>query len=119
MKNSNFFVVFIGSICFAFSANTLAQNTAAVFSPKRGVVCDKYICADKKGVSKSLTNQYLGAKKAKQAFSQGDFDTSAFTFSNGVFCDTTTKLCHENKFFENGHRSRVDKKMTDKIFKNR
>ncbi|EPL1195398.1 YcgJ family protein, partial [Acinetobacter baumannii] len=23
------------------------------------------------------------------------------------------------KFFENGHRSRVDKKMTDKIFKNR
>ncbi|EPK3627365.1 YcgJ family protein, partial [Acinetobacter baumannii] len=24
-----------------------------------------------------------------------------------------------NKFFENGHRSRVDKKMTDKIFKNR
>ncbi|MBC6801485.1 hypothetical protein CKK05_17345, partial [Acinetobacter baumannii] len=26
MKNSNFFVVFIGSICFAFSANTLAQN---------------------------------------------------------------------------------------------
>ncbi|HHP0777545.1 TPA: YcgJ family protein, partial [Acinetobacter baumannii] len=22
-------------------------------------------------------------------------------------------------FFENGHRSRVDKKMTDKIFKNR
>ncbi|HFF5006333.1 TPA: YcgJ family protein, partial [Acinetobacter baumannii] len=55
----------------------------------------------------------------KQAFSQGDFDTSAFTFSNGVFCDTTTKLCHVNKFFENGHRSRVDKKMTDKIFKNR
>ena len=61
MKNSNFFCCFIGSICFAFSANTLAQNTAAVFSPKRGVVCDKYICADKKGVSKSLTNQYLGA----------------------------------------------------------
>ncbi|EPE3384658.1 YcgJ family protein, partial [Acinetobacter baumannii] len=26
MKNSNFFVVFIGSICFTFSANTLAQN---------------------------------------------------------------------------------------------
>ncbi len=68
MKNSNFFVVFIGSICFTFSANTLAQNITAVFSPKRGVVCDKYICADKKGVSKSLTNQYLGAKKAKQAF---------------------------------------------------
>ncbi|SUU03693.1 putative signal peptide-containing protein [Acinetobacter baumannii] len=95
LKNEKFyfFVVFIGSICFAFSANTLAQNTAAVFSPKRGVVCDKYICADKKGVSKSLTNQYLGAKKAKQAFSQGDFDTSAFTFSNGVFCDTTRLCC--------------------------
>ncbi len=84
MKNSNFFVVFIGSICFTFSANTLAQNITAVFSPKRGVVCDKYICADKKGVSKSLTNQYLGAKKAKQAFSQGDFDTSAFTSSSNV-----------------------------------
>ncbi|KNY38053.1 YcgJ family protein, partial [Acinetobacter baumannii] len=87
-----------------------------------GALCISNLCAtkpDKKGVSKSLTNQYLGAKKAKQAFSQGDFDTSAFTFSNGVFCDTTTKLCHVNKFFENGHRSRVDKKMTDKIFKNR
>ncbi|MEX5394472.1 YcgJ family protein [Acinetobacter baumannii] len=119
MKNSNFFVVFIGYICFTFSENTFAKNTTAVFSHNRGVVCDKYICADKKGVSKTLTNQYLGAKKAKQAFSQGDFDTSAFTFSNGVFCDTTTKLCHVNKFFENGHRSRVDKKMTDKIFKNR
>ncbi|WP_318654336.1 YcgJ family protein [Acinetobacter baumannii] len=102
MKNSNFFVVFIGSICFAFSANTLAQNTAAVFSPKRGVVCDKYICADKKGVSKSLTNQYLGAKKAKQAFSQGDFDTSAFTFSNGVFCDTTA-LLHKDLKVKTSH----------------
>ncbi|KNY37789.1 YcgJ family protein, partial [Acinetobacter baumannii] len=50
MKNSNFFVVFIGSICFTFSANTLAQNITAVFSPKRGVVCDKYICADKKAL---------------------------------------------------------------------
>lgn len=54
MKNSNFFIVFIGSICFAFSANTLAQNTTAVFSPKRGAVCDKYICADKKGVFQNL-----------------------------------------------------------------
>ncbi|MFY0033370.1 YcgJ family protein, partial [Acinetobacter baumannii] len=80
-----------------------------------GALCISNLCATKP----SLTNQYLGAKKAKQAFSQGDFDTSAFTFSNGVFCDTTTKLCHVNKFFENGHRSRVDKKMTDKIFKNR
>lgn len=52
-----------------------------------------------KGSFKSLTNQYLGAK-SKTSFSQGDFDTSAFTFSNGVFCDTTTKLCHVNKFLK-------------------
>ncbi|MCL8349428.1 YcgJ family protein, partial [Acinetobacter baumannii] len=66
MKNSNFFVVFIGSVCFAFSANTLAHTTAAGFSPTRVVVCDQYICADRQCASKYFTNQYLGAKPAKQ-----------------------------------------------------
>nr|WP_307878628.1 YcgJ family protein [Acinetobacter seifertii] len=28
----------------------MAKNNSGVFSPQKGVICDKYICADKKGI---------------------------------------------------------------------
>lgn len=101
------------------SSAAIAKTSSSVYSPTKGVICDKYICADKKGISKKLTAKYLGTYKANKAFSQGDFDTSAFTLSNGVFCDTKTKLCHVDRYFENGHRSKIDRKMTDRLFKNK
>jgi len=110
------FLNLIGCTCLIISSSVIAKTSISVFSPKKGVICDKYICADKKGVSKSLTAKYLGTKKASKAFSQSNFDTSAFTLSNGVFCDTNTKRCHVDRYFENGHRSKVDKSMTDKLF---
>ncbi|MEG2359388.1 YcgJ family protein [Acinetobacter sp.] len=95
----------------------VAKTSGSVFSPKKGVICDAYICADQKGVSKPLTVRYLGKSKANRAFSQGSFDVTAFTLSNGVFCDTKTKLCHADRYFDqNGKRSKVDKNMTDKLF---
>lgn len=117
VKISKTLLSLIGCTCLMLSPAAMAKTSASVYSPKKGVICDKYICADKKGVSKKLTAKYLGTNKANKAFSQGDFDTLAFTFSNGVFCDTKTKLCHVDRYFENGHRSKVDRKMTDKLFK--
>lgn len=46
-----------------------------------------YICADASGVSKRLTEKFLGKAAVTKLFSQSTFDTSEFTFANGVFCD--------------------------------
>lgn len=119
MKISKTLLSVVGFACFMVSSAAMAKTSSSIYSPKKGVICDKYICADKKGVSKKLTAKYLGTYKANKAFSQGDFDTSAFTLSNGVFCDTKTKLCHVDRYFENGHRSKIDRTMTDKLFKNK
>ncbi|EPF80645.1 YcgJ family protein [Acinetobacter rudis] len=99
------------------SATSFAKTTNALKSPATGVVCDKYICADQKGVSKTLTTQYLGKKQANKAFSQGEFDTTQFTFANGVFCDTKTQLCHVDRYFEGeNQRSAVEPKTTKLLF---
>ena len=99
------------------STTSFAKTTTALKSPVAGVVCDKYICADQKGVSKTLTAKYLGKKQANKAFSQGEFDTSAFTFANGVFCDTNTRLCHVDRYFEaKDQRSAVEPKTTKLLF---
>ena len=117
MKTAKIFLSLTAAACFCASAMAVAKTSGSVFSPKKGVICDTYICADQKGVSKPLTVRYLGKSKANRAFSQGSFDVTAFTLSNGVFCDTKTKLCHADRYFDqNGKRSKVDKNMTDKLF---
>lgn len=101
-------------ICSTVSS---AKTTPVLKNPVAGVLCDKYICADKTGVSKTLTAKYLGKRQAKKVFSQGEFDTSAFTFANGVFCDTKTKLCHVDRYFYVGNkRSAVEPKATKQLF---
>ncbi|MNR85127.1 Fels-1 Prophage Protein-like protein [compost metagenome] len=102
---------------FICGTASFAKTAQMLKNPVAGVLCDKYICADKNGVSKSLTAKYLGQRQAKKVFSQGEFDTSAFTFANGVFCDTKTKLCHVDRYFDTGSkRSAVDTKTTKKLF---
>ncbi len=119
MKISKGLLSLISYAYLIISFPAIAKTSTSLVSPKKGVICDQYICVDKKGVSKSLTAQYLGTKKANKVFSQGNFDRSAFTFSNGVFCDTNTKRCHVDRYFDNGHRSKVDKKITDQLFNNK
>ena len=99
MKISKTLLSVIGCTCFMLSSVAMAKTSSSVYSPKKGVICDKYICADKKGVSKKLTAKYLGTPKANRAFSHDDFDTSAFTLSNCVFCDTKSKLCLVDRYF--------------------
>lgn len=86
-------------------------------TPAPGVVCDKYICADKNGVSRVLTKKYIGSVAAKKAFGQGAFDTTQFTFANGIFCDTKEKACHVDRYFDNnGKRSKIHADITAKLF---
>lgn len=109
--------IILASGLVMLSTTSFAKTTTALKSPKAGVVCDQYICADQKGVSKTLTAQYLGKKQANKAFAQGDFDTSAFTFANGVFCDTNTKLCHVDRYFSaKDQRSAIEPKTTKLLF---
>lgn len=62
-----------------------AAQPEALRSPRVGVLCDRYFCADSRGISRPLTEQYLGRTVAKRLFSQGDFDLTQFTFANGIF----------------------------------
>lgn len=75
-------------------------------NPAPGVLCDKTICADEHGVSVALTTKYLGQKQGNKLTAAGKFDTSAFTFRGGLFCDTTERLCRDDRYFgTDGKRS--------------
>ncbi|TCM65789.1 Fels-1 prophage protein [Acinetobacter calcoaceticus] len=103
-------------LVFSVSAQSFAAPKAALKSPQAGVLCDKYICADQNGLSKPLTTKYLGAAKAKNISSGEDFDSTRFTFANGIFCDTNTRLCHVDRYFSEGKPSAVSKTYTAKLF---
>jgi hypothetical protein len=53
---------------------------------------------------------------ATKLFSQGAFDTTEFTFVNGVFCDTKERICHKDRYFDNGRRSATDVRTTAILF---
>lgn len=53
------------------------------------------MCAEANGVSKGLTEKLLGKTADTRLFSQDTFDTSEFTFANGVFCDTKERACRK------------------------
>ncbi|WP_309300358.1 YcgJ family protein [Yokenella regensburgei] len=49
---------------------------------------------------------------------QGAFDCTAFTFANGVYCDTKEKVCRKDRYFgADGKLSgAIDKKTTALLF---
>ncbi|WP_212023959.1 YcgJ family protein [Citrobacter portucalensis] len=80
--------------------------TTGLNSPAPGVLCDKTICADEHGLSVALTTKYLGKQQAEILAAAGQFDTSAFTFRGGLFCDTNERLCRDDRYFgTDGKRS--------------
>ncbi|WP_265664501.1 YcgJ family protein [Verminephrobacter aporrectodeae] len=95
-----------------------AGRRAALRAPEPGVLCDRYVCANDQGISRSLTEKYLGKKTATKLFSQGDFDLTEFTFANGIFCDTKERLCRRDRYYgADGKRSgAVSGKYTKKLF---
>jgi uncharacterized protein len=91
-------------------------NHGSVFSPERGVVCDKKsgFCADAYGISLGMTKDFLG-KKQQDTWSKRitkDFDTTAFTMSNKVFCDTNVRTCYSSKL-----KDKVDHYFTNRLFR--
>jgi hypothetical protein len=80
-----------------------AAAPAGVYSPAKGVLCDKPsgFCADGTGISASWTEQYLGAEAARklaQAMGDGkNFDDSVFTLSNRVHCEIKAQVCTRSK----------------------
>lgn len=80
-----------------------AAEAATIFSPDQGVLCDKKggFCVDSQGLSATLTTQWLGAKAGKKLTKMmsenPDMDTTSFTMSNGMHCETRERMCTVNK----------------------
>lgn len=114
----NIKLIFPAIALFLLTACTSTEEDPNVLNnPSKGILCDQYICADQKGVSIGLTEHYLGSEQAKAIMKGGKFDTSAMTFSNGVFCDTKVKLCYVDRYFDaGGERSAISQKYTEELF---
>jgi hypothetical protein len=96
-----------------------AKQRATIQSPASGVLCDRYVCANDKGISRELTEKYLGKEAAaNEVFTSSDIDLTEFTFANGIFCDVKERLCREDRYYgANGQRTgAVSKKYTNALF---
>ena len=86
-----------------------------VYSPQKGVLCDKKVtlCADVYGLSAGITELYFGKKAAAPAIKKlaNISDKTVFTFSNGLHCKTDKKECYVDKY-----SSKVDKASTIALF---
>lgn len=112
------FAVLSVALFSATSATPARADADAVFSPARGVVCDPYMCADQKGISFGLTASYLGDEAENKLLSQGDFDLTEFTFTNGIFCDVKERLCREDRYYgaDDKRSGAVSEKYTAMLF---
>lgn len=77
-----------------------------VFSPERGVVCDREgnFCADGTGLSASWTEQFMGAEAAHNIASA---DQSEWVYHNGVECILASRSCtHQGKIDKSSKKIR-------------
>jgi len=88
--------------------------SAKVYSPQHGVICDTKagFCSDAYGISIAITEDILGAragKKISKMINGPYFDSSSFTMSNGLSCDTHRKVCKRSKWdnYADAHWSSV------------
>lgn len=86
-----------------------------VFSPAKGVICDRQagFCADGTGISMSFTEQYLGADAAHKFIKQmeGGYDDQNYVLMNGISCQTQKQKCFKTKYSEE-----VAGKLTKRLF---
>ena len=87
----------------------------SVYSPEQGILCDSQsgFCTDSTGISLGYTKEYLGQKNQDTWSNRisGDYDTTRFSFSNSIYCDTNARKCWTNKYKES-----VDYYYTGKLF---
>ena|SRR5438445_777532 len=113
-------ILFSLVLLLAASANLAhAGKSTALRSPEAGVLCDRYMCANNKGVSRELTEKHLGKKAVTRLFAQGDFDRTEFTFVNGIFCDIKEQLCRKDRYYgvEGKRSGAVSEKYTKLLFR--
>lgn len=120
MKMVKMVLLLVPAVLMA-SAIAKQDGAAVPYSPEQGVLCDQYFCADSNGISFVLTKRYAGSAQLKKLESMGDFDRTAFTYSNGIFCDVNEKLCRQDRFFGvDGKRSgAVNQHFTQILFGSR
>ena len=107
------------SVAALLAVSAQARTPARLKSPVSGVLCDRYVCANDKGLSRALTETYLGKKAAaNEVFTSSNVDLTEFTFANGIFCDVKERLCREDRYYgANGQRfGAVSKKYTTLLF---
>ncbi len=95
----------VGMGMVAYTTQISAQTLKL---PKRGVLCDEYVCVASNGVSKKLTAQYLGQQRSNKIVTKNAVDMRAFVFSNGLYCDTDAQLCYVNRYFDHHGQRTVD-----------
>jgi hypothetical protein len=96
------------------------QNTkkgGSVYFPQRGIVCDKKagFCADASGISMGYTKEYLGqaAQDKMMGYIKKDhMETESYTMSNGIYCESASKACYNNKWKE-----KIDSYYTNMLFR--
>jgi hypothetical protein len=94
---------------------SISVHAQPLNSPKQGVLCDQYVCADKNGVSPSLTGNYLDQTRA--IVNDNHTDESQFTFSDGTFCDTNEQICYQDRYFNSdGSRGAINQYATQRLF---
>ena len=103
-------------VSMGLSGATLAASLdKSVYSPMKGVICDKKsnLCADEYGLSIRATQHFMGNKSAELAHKKlsGLSDASVFTLSNGLHCKAKLKQCYIGK-----HSNTVDMKSTNALF---
>lgn len=109
----------VAALLAASAMSAQASTPARLKSPASGVLCDRYVCANDKGLSRELTETYLGKKAAaNEVFTSRNVDLTEFTFANGIFCDVKERLCREDRYYgANGQRSgAVSTKYTKLLF---
>jgi len=84
------------------SASVLAAD---IYSPAKGVVCDKQAgyCVDNQGIAIGLTELYMGKMaedKLQKSLGEGSgVSLSEYTLSNGVHCDSAERQCYQDRFY--------------------
>jgi hypothetical protein len=57
----------------------LRSTTKSLNSPQGGVLCDKHMCVDASGISKTLTEKFLGGAAAIKTVVSGRFRPDAIS----------------------------------------
>ena len=92
-----------GSLVTILCLAPLTVSAADVYSPAKGVLCDKKsgFCSDSEGISVALTKEYIGPAAVQKLLANmqplENFDVTHFVMSNHVSCDMKARVCTKSK----------------------